>query len=707
MKHRASILFFILLTWQLPASAFTINIQIPEESLHNATVQTALKDFKQLLTAATRDSIYVNSNLHTELVMELPAIMPTRLVYTDHDTSVYAQRAYSWKGGTKNNAFHLVLTTANQYGFAAALYGLLQDILNFSFYHPREMKTPDLSTWPLTDGFEYSSAPRYDVMGFHLHTEHPIELTEAFLNENYPNGEQVIKEYIDWLARNRQNYFEFNLLENIHRKHWMAYAKKWVDYAHERGVMAGVDLSLHMIQQKTFQLYRFPFKSFRTKKSQIHRNVEMLCQVPWNAWNVEFSTTEFSKGNKKKKQKLQLFLLEELKKKNVKLMGREHVVKEEKMISHKVQAGAHFDSAQVALDRERTILVHTVMFYTLFDTFAPVYGNENLLHMQRLLRQYMKERETWYYPESAYWITFDNSVPLFLPSYLSARLGDILFCDTLNVKGHITFSSGWEWGYWLFDWSIANWCWKTTIRHQEVKPDPLQYVRKVIPDEQYQSYFQKQLQLHDTWVKGKNLIRFLDAQTVTDEMPGKFNLPLHPRPEWTYKWLRRKASEKDLDTVQQEAQMLADLYLRFDSLDKTRSQNATYGSLLTKEFNDGFAIDKARTRHRYYTLNYLIAKRRSILQHEKCESCDSWMKQAVYTREAALQIVKNREAAYRYPIAEIAMRHRSHTAYSYGYLYPVHELHFWKREEQQALKNKWSPLFMSIWNIARIIGLID
>jgi len=190
-------------------------------------------------------------------------------------------------------------------------------------------------------------------------------------------------------------------------------------------------------------------------------------------------------------------------------------------------------------------------------------------------------------------------------------------------------------------------------------------------------------------------------------MSEQANLPLHPRPEWTYKWLRRKANEKDLDTVQQEAQMLADLYLRFDSLDKTRSQNTSYGSILTKEFNDGFAMDKARTLHRYCTLNYLIAKRRSILQKRDCESCSSWMKQAVYTREAAQQIVNHREKAYRYPVSEIALRHHSHTAYSYGYLYPVHELHFWNREEQQALKNKWGPLFMSIWNIARIIGLID
>jgi hypothetical protein len=421
---------------------------------------------------------------------------------------------------------------------------------------------------------------------------------------------------------------------------------------------------------------------------------------------VEFSTTEFSKGNKKKKQKLQLFLLEELKKRNVKLMGREHVVKEEKMLAGKVKEDAAFDSAQSALDKQRTMLVHSVMFYTLTDTFAPVYGNRNLLHMQQLLRKYMAERETWYYPESAYWITFDNSVPLFLPSYLSARLSDILYCDTLNVKGHITFSSGWEWGYWLFDWSIANWSWETSLNGTKLQPSSTEYVSKVTGNSAFSLYFQKQLLLHDDLVKSKNLIKYLDAQTITDEMTGMFNLPLHPRPDWTYKWLRRKASLTQLDTIQEEIQQLSDLYNAMDKLDKAQSTLHTNGKP-ESEFNDGFAMNKQRALHRYYTLNYIIEKRRSELKKEDCATCQSWIEKAQFVRSAAQKIVANREACYRYPVAELALPHQSHTAYSYGYLYPVHQLHFWEREEQQAVKNKWSPFYKSIWNVARIIGIID
>lgn len=697
--------FTLLLFCITTANAFTINLRVPQKTLANSTVYFAVTDVQKLLATATKDSVYINGNTGS-VEIELSEVEQGMLTYLDHDSSVYAIRDYAWKGTKQGTNYKLELTCTNQFGVSAGLYGLLQEVLGFNFYHPREMQTPDLKEWPLGDGFSYISSPRFEVTGFHLHTQHPLELTEALMNCDYLDGIKMINQYIDWLARNRQNYFEFNLLEGINRKRWPAYAKLFVDYGHERGIIMGVDLSLHMIQQKAFQLYRFPFKSFRTKKNQIRRNINNLCEAPWDVWAVEFSASEFSKGNKKKKQKLQLFLLGELKKHHVKLTGREHVVKEENMLSGKVQADAAFDSVQNALDRQRTILVHTVMFYTLTDTFAPVYGNHDLLHMQDVLHKNIKERETWYYPESAYWVTFDASVPLFLPSYLSARLEDILFTDPLKVKGHITFSSGWEWGYWLFDWSIANWSWKSTISNKEVIPDALQYVRRAAGNESYAAYFDKQLQLHDTWVKSKNLIKYLDTQTITDEMPGKFNLPFHPRPDWTYKWLRRKASLPQLDTIQQEVQQLSMLYNQFDALDKTLPEGSINGKVL-QEFNDGLTINKYRALHRYSTLNYIIEKRRSEINKTECGSCAEWMAKATFARGLAQSIVTHRETDYRYSIEELSTWHKSHTSYTFGYLYTVHNLHFWNREEQQAIKNKWSPFYKCIWNVPKIVGLID
>jgi hypothetical protein len=228
-----------------------------------------------------------------------------------------------------------------------------------------------------------------------------------------------------------------------------------VDYAHSRGLLVAADLSLHMIQQKTFQLYKGPVN----QKKQIEKNLEWLLQADWDFFNMEFSTAEFIAGNKKKKEELRQYIIAWLMQhSHTKLMGRQHIVKPEKELGGKKDF--QWDSASLALDKQRGVLSHTVMFYDMTEPNAPVYENKNQRHQFDFLLNQMKERETWYYPESAYWITFDNSIPLFLLPYLNARLSDIDTCVKYGVPGHVTFSSGWEWGYWLFDWSIARWSWR-------------------------------------------------------------------------------------------------------------------------------------------------------------------------------------------------------------------------------------------------------
>ena len=45
---------------------------------------------------------------------------------------------------------------------------------------------------------------------------------------------------------------------------------------------------------------------------------------------------------------------------------------------------------------------------------------------------------------------------MFLLPYLSARLDDINYCETQQIPGHLTFSSGWEWGYWQNDYATLR-----------------------------------------------------------------------------------------------------------------------------------------------------------------------------------------------------------------------------------------------------------
>ncbi|MEJ7596796.1 MAG: hypothetical protein WKG01_02700 [Kofleriaceae bacterium] len=94
--------------------------------------------------------------------------------------------------------------------------------------------------------------------------------------------------------------------------------------------------------------------------------------------------------------------------------------------------------------------VHTVMYYNLFEDAGGAYGHADFAeHRAYLLARMAAGQPAVYYPESAYWIAFDNSVPLFLPLYVRSRWLDL---DRLpGLPGHLAFSSGWDWSYWLHD----------------------------------------------------------------------------------------------------------------------------------------------------------------------------------------------------------------------------------------------------------------
>lgn len=709
--------FFLCFTILISLQAFSFEISIINEKAFNESeiVRLALEDVKQLLKEATGEAVNFE-NQDAEVLIYLPKNIEDKSfiepVVKGSKNLSYPESAYEWVSTFKDGKFHLHLKAKTYQAIANGMYGLLQEALGFQFYHPRETIVPKLKSWPLEEDFKLIAEDRFNVRGFHLHTMHPLELTEALLDHNFPNGIAQVKEYIDWLARNGQNYLDFNLLETIDEKKWIEHAKQIVDYCHDRGVIAGIDISLHMIQQKAFMLYKSPPASFRSKRKQVEKSLEWLFLADWDVVNMEFSTTEFSQGNLKEKEELRAFITELITEKyHAKLVGREHVVKPEEMVDGTdAEAWEQFRSPKDSL---RGLLVHTVMFYSLKDEVAKVYGNENLQHMFDILLKEMKHRETWYYPETAYWITFDNSVPMFLMPYLNARLEDIMLCDSINVPGHITFSSGWEWGYWLFDWSIARWSWKYAYTEGVwEKPTATQFLNDIFPEEDIQEYFSNHLNLQQRYLKDQELMQYMTAMTVTDEMIGPVNLELHPRPDWSYKSIRNKVSGNVLDTIEDKwIPMLNAFYDRSKAMNDMMAKNESLNKLsdqqshIFNELNDGLKITADRAWHRSHTLRYLIGYRRSKINGDPFKNGGKLLGKAESIRIQAIDIVRQREQNYRYDLILLNSKRKGHTAYHFGYLYPVRDLHFWHREEMQAKTGKYGAFYRIIWNVPRIIGL--
>jgi hypothetical protein len=334
------------------------------------------------------------------------------------------------------------IESADTAGWLFGLWTLLREGYGLYFPHPRVVvRRP---TKPYFDTL--IAQPRFRWRGFHLHTQHPIELTEALHNPHYPNGHELIQEYLRWLSRNGQNYFEFCLLRTVDFQRWVPYFREIVSYARSLGIKVGVDLSLRMQQQYAYQL--LPRYELRKRQRRLSWRLDSLASTGVYALNVELTSAEFvgrSWGS------FLDTLAAEATKRGLRLLTRQHVVPPE--------AYAHGTFQVVQLPLAYTLAVHSVMCYGLRDTLAPVYRCKDFQHLRQSLVEESRRRPVWYYPESAYWVTFDNSVPVWLLSYLRSRWEDIQETAGL-AEGHLTFSSGWDVGYWLFDWRIAAWSWR-------------------------------------------------------------------------------------------------------------------------------------------------------------------------------------------------------------------------------------------------------
>jgi hypothetical protein len=705
VKNFALTIFCFLLVSKGHSQA-TVSIIAPKNLLNNSITAITIADVQQLLGQACGCTVKLNDT-SAQITFILPEINPD----SANRLNRFAQKAtfpyrnfpehnYTWVIKPEGKRITYQLSATSYQGVSFGLYGLLQEHLGFRFYHPKQSIIPHWATgWPEEQPLTFSGNPLFDKKGFHLHTQHPLELTEQLLDPTVPHALEDVKQYIDWLMRNGQTYFEFCLLNDVDNKLWPAHAKAFVDYAHSRGILASVDLSLHMIQQKSYQLYKSPVN----EKKQVEKSLKWLLQADWDFLDVEFSTTEFSAGNKKKKEEMRQFVLAWLQQHSkTKLTGRQHVVKNENELGHKHKDFV-WDSASLALDKQRGVLVHTVMFYDMTEPNAPVYENKNQRHMFEFMLSQLNQRETWYFPESAYWITFDNSLPLYLLPYLSARLNDIDTCVKYGVPGHITFSSGWEWGYWLFDWSIARWGWQYSYNGKNETRTPTMYAAQM-SNAMEADLLNKALTLQQQYLKDSTLMQWMTAMTITDEIGIKaFSKEYEPRPQWSYKFLERKADEtvitKVRNTILPQLKDFANKELAIAAYMKPAPDS------ISSEWQDGIAITGLRAMHRYYTLQYILNRREASIRKKHFDG-NSLLANAAEVREQAQQIVNRRQQHYRYPVPSIAAKHWEHTAYHFGYLYMASNLHLWHREEEQARKNKYSPFFMNVWNLWRIAGVI-
>lgn len=695
---------------------FRFFVDAPPEAMAFPVVRNAVADFTALLDSACHCRVEDERQANVVFHLDNPPLgwetFETRFAKgRPYPYYQLPHQGFIWVHGARKGLRELELMGGSPQGLANGLYALLQERLGFQFVHAKQTVIPRIQEWPFGADWNWEGAPKFDKRGFHLHTMHPLELTEALHDPSMPGAVAMVQEYILWLARNGQNYFEFSLMEDVDDDlpGWVRHASQFTQYAHDRGILCGLDLSIHMVQQKSYQLVKFPPADLRGFERQVRERLRTLMVAHWDFINLEFALAEFVGGLEGLRNRLRDIVIAEMDGyPGTKLIGRQHVVKPEDEMG-----GSHgAESLNIPSDPRMGVLVHTVMCYALTDSSAPVYELKDFSHLLNLLREQNQVRETWFYPESAYWVTFDNSIPLLLLPYLDARYRDIQTCAAMGVPGHVTFSSGWEWGYWLVDWSIARWSWDHQMsmgsgKRVNTPHGPYQYLASLFPDSASAGCIQEIAALQKVWLIDHNLLRWLCPSNPTDELPSPMNKQFQPRGIVNLGdlgKLARKQPERLGELPMDSLEAFGNQCLAALAWLQGSTEAQAKAPDLTAEIVDGLRVTAMRAKHSARLMEAVKAWKDSGYERA---SLKQGLKRAAEERKRALAVVRTQEARYRYPLELLTGVYHSHTSYNFGYLHTVHNLHFWEREERQILKGRHGPFFMSVYDLLRIAGVRD
>lgn len=563
------------------------------------------------------------------------------------------------------------------------------------FVHPEQTYVPKRTNVPTGTR---EGEPSFALRGYHIHTQHPLELLEALVENDEVEVERAHR-YIDWLVANRQNALQWILLDSVPESEWKQQAARITEYAHRRGVLVIAQTSFTSEQQNAHRV--IDTADAIDDFQQIRDGIDSIMEAGFDGLCFNLGSSEFSETDPDQTiawmNEAAGWALEQ------------HGVPAF-MVNH-VPAGLYvpeydvnfFDLGGFA-EPEAGAYVHTTMFYGLRGP-APVYGNTSFERQASFLAQELAERQVVYYPESAWWLTFDDTIPLFLPIYVERRIDDLNFLSTFEgVDGHMTFSSGWEWGYWLTDLAIARGTWAPEKTYDEILDDVLgpfgngaaSRVTRLAAEQK------------DALLDG-GLTPFLTGEDVPTEIGVAAGIVFHPLVATPQSVLALTA--EDLDSYAAAVDDLADHCVELSTLAAEWRDAAGDGltphdvvfpqaglewarpaavigkAPVLEEFRDATEITSLRCDNALLGQQALVAARRAALGQDPGGDPAALLAQARALTQQAQQIVLRREIAYRYEPERVSSDAQVNaTDYDYRVNGRTHRLFFWHYRDD-AIQN--------------------
>lgn len=359
-----------------------------------------------------------------------------------------------------------VVTAGGDLGMQYGLVELLERA-GARFYHPHRAWLPERWEVDPTGGWVgVDFAPEQVRRGLHLHTLHPIE----GLFDVWEPGEAQLeraKKIVDWVVRSRGNHLQWVALEDplenpeLAAEDWGTHTAQIVEYAHDRGLTVG--LGVQLFGSGNLQL-AFDLIDDVGTPEEVEAELRRRLLVPQTQQDFDLINLSFGEFFAEDPETFLEYVnlahdvVRELNPNTA--MSTVIHVGGDLTVEYQGEEVLYYHLAAYA-DPEIVPWVHTVMYYNLFDDAGGAYEHEDFAEHRALLLDRLSAGEpVGYFPESAYWVAFDNSIPTWLPLYHWSRWRDLDQIAALAGRGalqeHVLFSSGWEWGYWQADYTTLR-----------------------------------------------------------------------------------------------------------------------------------------------------------------------------------------------------------------------------------------------------------
>ena len=627
-----------------------------------------------------------------------------------------------------------------------ALYGsfALLEEMGFAFWHPLDQLIPPELPTTFAE-LSLREEPYWPIRGFQIHTMHPTDMANVLNGWGYTSkddeeGFEAMRSDWDkvllWMVANRQNHVHWVLLSAEAWEEW-AYSEerlgrltKLVEQAHSYGLRVGVDVPIALEQQHAFRL--IPNQGeLADELADMRGRIDYLMRAGFDYLASESGTSEFTHPEPSRMlswmDEMASYLDEAY---NSVAYMKIHIS------SGQVAEGypdpvtgedINFNFLTYHSDQRLGILPHTVQHYALDDP-APTYGNNGFAHMREYLQQEAGRRPTVWHPETAYWVSFDIDVPLFLPIYAHRRLHDLrllgqdeisgnMAVDGARMDGQMVFSSGWEWGYWLNDAVSARAVWNPRLEmatDEDAMADILQRMLKPFGGAtsavttHLQTVMQNQMELliegrvngqlpsevnrrngqaymsgADAWDDVADVAGSIPGVPAFAHQPDKLGLvemrsPLHDPPGYS--------SEIDPLLTAMENQFGEDL----EVMRALESQIPTHVLPYYDELMDSLEINALRATQIHGLYDYVDGYW-DTPQDERMER----MNTARTALDDGLVLVAERESHYRLDPERVASWTPNPTAYDYRFMWTTRTLFYWWRDEGKAFEAPVSPCYMN------------